>query len=184
MMTKYKLYEIVEIVKNKQQIIDECYLSIDRFAQMFPGASSTWGYQLYNTFNLTAGSISFYNILYELKSAIRHFSGSHEPLWLQSWINFHYQDEVLKKHNHVESSFHGFFSIEPMDTHTVFDEYEIKNEPGLLYIGPSYLTHYVRVNTPFEGRRITVAFDVLNQEDMHKSINKHNNNVSLSFMPI
>jgi len=80
---------------------------------------------------------------------------------MQSWLNFHSSDEVLKKHSH-EWPFHGYISVDPKSTTTVFEKYEIENKIGQIYIGPGGkgYEHYVRVNNPYEGKRITIGFDI------------------------
>jgi hypothetical protein len=184
MIPNYKLHEIKYIEENKEQFVRECYDAIKRFNVMFPNSSSTWAYRSYNTFSLTAGSLLFYRVFKDLKAIVRDYKGTDEPLWIQSWINFHSADEVLASHNHIESDFHGFFSVEPFDTKTVFEDVEIENKTGLLYIGSSYKMHEVVVVKPFTGKRITIAFDVFSAEAMKKIIEKYDNDINLSFIPI
>ena len=37
-----------------------------------------------------------------------------------------------------------------------------------MYLGNSYLKHKVNVLTPYKGKRITIAFDVLDEKDVKK----------------
>jgi len=181
---QYRLYQIDYVVENKKQLLKECYDSIERFNIMFPQKSTTWSYRSYNTFNLTSGSVLFYNLFNDLKSIIRNYQGNNDPLWMQSWINLHEQHEVLDWHNHVDTNFHGYISIEPFNTKTIFNGYEIKNETGLAYIGPSYKKHKVIVNEPFIDKRITIAFDVVGVAEMEGFFKTNGNDINLSFLPI
>ena len=79
---------------------------------------------------------------------------------MQSWLNFHKHDEVLDWHNHTWP-YHGYICIEPQETTTVFEEYEIKNEIGNIYFGSGFKPHKVRNDTQFDGIRMTIGFDVL-----------------------
>ena len=93
--------------------------------------------------------------------SLRDYIGDDRPLWMQSWINFHKQDAVLNKHGH-DWDFHGYISVNPKDTTTVFEQYEIKNKKGQIYIGPGRegYEHYIRVDNPYKGERITIGFDI------------------------
>ena len=181
---EYSLYQIDSVVENKKEWISDCYKAFFRFNVLFPDSSSTWKFRDYNTFNLTAGSLLFYDLFKKLKTIIREFENSDDPLWMQSWINFHSAEEVLNMHNHVDSKFHGYLNIEPFNTTTSFSDYAIQNKTGLLYIGPSYKFHEVIVNEPFDKKRITIGFDVLNVSNTNKILIQDKNQLNLSLMPI
>ena len=68
-------------------------------------------------------------------------------------------DQVLKWHNHSWPC-HGYISIDPKMTKTVFEGYEITNEVGNIYIGAGNRQHCVEVLEPFTAPRITIGFDV------------------------
>ena len=78
---------------------------------------------------------------------------------MQCWLNYHTPDKVLDWHTH-EWNYHGYISIDPKDTKTVFDGYEIDNEIGNIYIGPGYRYHKVVTKDNFYEPRITLGFDV------------------------
>jgi hypothetical protein len=85
---------------------------------------------------------------------------------MQSWLNFHTPDEVLARHDH-SSPINGYLSIDPKLSNTVYyyrhsDEeyYSIENKIGQLYIGPGKTDHAVKLIESFEGKRITIAFDI------------------------
>jgi len=176
----YKLYQSKEIQNNYKDFVTDCHYCHEVFTGHFDGVilkDTTWTYSLYNIFNLTSTSILFYNLFKELNSMIRDYVGNDKPLWLESWLNFHNENEVLKKHHH-EFAYHGYISIDPKNTSTVFPNFEIQNKIGQVYIGPggTDYTHYVKVNKPFTGKRITIAFN------LHDQPNKMSNNLGL--MPI
>lgn len=141
--------------------------------------SSTIGYNRYNFFQLTSGSILFYKLYEDIRFVILDYLKDKTDIqykWFTSWINYHKSDEVLDWHNHIGSFCHGYLSIDPKDTTTEFEKYSIKNELGLIYIGPSEVLHKVNVDKPFNGKRITIAFDV--------SVNEKSNSYNLGFFPL
>ena len=69
-------------------------------------------------------------------------------------------------HGHA-FDYHGYISIDPQDTTTVFKDpdYQIKNYPGQIYFGPGGRIHKVSVDSDFTQPRITLGFDIhLNPE--------------------
>ena len=80
-------------------------------------------------------------------------------MWFQSWLNFHKPDQVLDWHDH-NWPYHGYISIDPKGTRTVFKDYEVKNEIGNIYIGPGHRRHKVEVDEVYDGPRITLGFDI------------------------
>ena len=184
-INEYRMYRSKLVIDNQQQFIDECHEAKTRFDVLFfPERSSTWLYRKYNMFSLTAGSVIFYNLFEEIKSLVREHANHDNPLWFQSWMNFHMPNEVLDWHKHHHSIFHGYVSILPHKTKTQFknnlDFYELHNEVGNIYIGPSYKYHKVEVVENYQTPRITIAFDIF--DSSLKSITK--NNPALSIFPI
>ena len=61
--------------------------------------------------------------------------GDDRPLWIQSWLNYHKGKEVEKElpmHSHKEN-YHGYISISPQDTSTIFrNGLKIDNKIGLV----------------------------------------------------
>jgi hypothetical protein len=112
-------------------------------------------------------------------AAVRDYVEDDRPLWMESWMKYHIPDEVLDWHRH-DSKFtiHGYLSIDPKNTVTEFKTFSIENKPGNLYLGISGkdMMHRVVVKEPYEGYRITIAFDVID----HTPYNAAN----LSFIPI
>ena len=78
----------------------------------------------------------------------------------------------------------NYFNIE--DENNLSDEFEnysITNEIGKLYIGSAGVVHRVNVLSPFEGVRITIAFDVQNEDNLRKNA-KNDIDVNTGFMPV
>ena len=104
---------------------------------------------------------------------------------MQSWLNFHRMDEVLDWHYHSYCSAHGYVSINPMKTKTVFENFEVDNEIGKVYIGKPYMKHKVEVLEKYSDTRITVAFDILKLSDYKELKEKFGHNeINLSQIPI
>ena len=151
----FKIYKNQTIINNQNQIIAD--LEYVKNKNLFD--DYTWDYSKYNVFTLNPNSVLLNKIFLELKFIIRDYLQTDEPLWVQSWLNFHYENEVLQRHSH-EWSYHGYISIRPNNTTTVFDNFEIKNEVGNIYIGLGNMYHYVRVDKSFKEPRITLGFDI------------------------
>jgi len=160
----YSVYQSDHIQRNQAAFIKFAELAHKRFEFNFPNVSSTFFYRYYNLVPFTFGSVEYYEFYQNIKAVIRQHTNRTDPLWFQTWLNFHTQDEVLKRHTHNGSFCHGYVSIDPKHTETEFDGYTIKNRIGQLYIGPSDRFHSVNVLTPYADKRITIAFDVLDLE--------------------
>ncbi len=156
----FKLYRSRLIVEKQQEFINELNYALEIFRKEFPEKDSTWTYRFYNVFCLTSASRLFYDLLTELKTVIREYAGHNNPLWLQAWINYHEPHQLLDWHDH-DWSFHGYISIDPKQSATVFDQYKINNEVGNIYIGPGKRRHKVETSVQFDTPRITLGFDVL-----------------------
>jgi hypothetical protein len=137
--------------------------------------TSTYLYRTYNVFSLVGRSKHFYDLLKDLSEAIKITMPQQPYLWFQCWLNFHSQGGVLNWHNH-NSLLHGYVSIDPKNTKTIFENYEIHNSVGNIYIGPGNRKHKVEVLEPYQGHRVTLGFDVANTE---MSLND-----TLSSMPV
>jgi len=165
----YHLYKTNSVPENLMEFKFHSKQGYAKYKSIFmeKEESSTRGYTMYNLFQLTAGSLLFYNLYKDIKFVIFDYLKDKPELkymWFSSWINYHTSSEVLDWHNHRQSVCHGYVSIDPKDTTTEFKKYSIKNEPGLIYIGPSDTLHRVNVDKQFEGNRITIGFDVFSDE--------------------
>ena len=158
-MTDYALYQSDFIVNNLPDIYEDLDIAHRAFKSMFPEQDSTWSYNRYNIFALTAPSTSFYQIYKDMRTLVRSQLGDDRPLWFQAWLNYHTPDQLLDWHDH-EFEYHGYISIDPKSTKTVFEGYEIINKPGQIYFGPGNRKHTVQAIEPFEGVRTTIGFDI------------------------
>ena len=158
-MKHYHLMHSEIIEQNKDEFLYDLDEAHRVFKTVFPDKDSTWNYHTYNIFALTAPSTSWYKLYVELRNFVRSQLGDDRPLWLQSWVNYHKCDEVLDWHGH-EFEYHGYISIDPKKTRTLFEDWTIDNKPGQIYFGPGYVKHKVEVLEPFEGVRTTLGFDV------------------------
>ena len=171
----HKIYKLNYIVNNHENFLVECKKAYNHFVKTFNTKDSTWHYTKYNVFCLTSTSLLFYNLFKELNSIIRDYVQTDQPLWLQSWLNYHNLNIVenkLKLHSH-QGHYHGYICIDPKDTNTIFKNgLSIKNNIGQIYLGPGRQSdptrgydHRVVVNSPYEGPRITLGFDVKTDPD-------------------
>lgn len=160
-MSDYKLFQSSYILNNQKVFVDQC-LDV---RQVLKDIDTTKSYYTYNIFSLTAGSIYFYNLYQELRNIIRT-ELPEGPLWMQAWVNLHTEDTVLDWHDHLWP-FHGYISIDPKNTVTEFESYEIENKIGQVYFGPGNRLHRVRVKEPYSDVRITIGYDVTNDPVMN-----------------
>lgn len=153
-MINYKLSQSPYIVENQDAIIEQCL----HVKNNFGNKDTTWSYNEYNIFAITAGSVYFYNIFKELRDIIKTELPK-QTTWMQAWLNVHDCDKVLDWHNH-DWDYHGYISIDPKNTTTDFEEYSITNKVGQIYFGSGYKLHKVNVIEPFSDKRITIGYDV------------------------
>jgi len=173
----YNLYQSNLIKNNHQVFINDCSVAYKCLKDDLNIKDSTWDFYKYNIFAVTSSSILFYNLYRELNYHIRSYVGNDRPLWMQSWLNYHEEDNTLltslgnKKGFHGHGSlYHGYISIDPQNTITKFrNGLEIENKIGQVYIGPAKNTnkpgeypfdHYVEIISPSTSPRITIAFDL------------------------
>lgn len=178
----FRIYQSSEIAENKQEFINQTKNSLDSLRSLYPDIDSTWGYNVYNIFAVSAGYRLFWNLYQDLKIAVREYLQTDEPLWMQSWANYQYENDVLDWHTHFSWECHGYISIEPHDSVTMFDGFDIKNESGNIYIGPTDIPHKIYVNKPFSTPRITFGFDIASEETLLSM--QEQNSINISFMPI
>lgn len=166
----YVVYKSQLIIDNQQQIIDDIIKAHQYIIKRLPHGDSTRGHPYYNVFNLTSSNPIFYDIQQEMKYNLIKLTGLNlTPFWFQSWINFHKPKEVLNWHTHTWQ-WHGYFSIDPKNTKTIFEDYEISNEIGNVYIGPGFRRHKVEVLEFYETPRITLGFDITTRPDGRQSL--------------
>ena len=136
----WKLYKSQVVLDNQRVMISILNNAIPSLG----GIDSTWSYDKYNVFGLTSPTQVYYDLFNELRGFVYDYTGDVDRLWMQSWVNYHMPDQVLRWHNH-HWPIHGYISIRPHKTKTVFEGYEIDNEVGNIYIGPGNRYHRVEV---------------------------------------
>ena len=182
---EYSLYQCDYIIKNKDRFIEDAYIAKERFKFNYPEKSSTWFYRYYNATSLFFGSVYYFNFLKNFKKLIRKYVNTRDPLWYQMWLNFDDNNSLLDWHNHQECLIHGYVSIEPQNTITKFEEYEIKNKIGNIYIGKPYKLHKVVSLDFFKDKRITLGFDIIDKHNINIIYKKKGYiDINLSFIPI
>jgi len=154
----YKIYKSQLIIDNKDEMLEQIHRAHSVHQIYFPGNDSTWTYKGYNFFGLTSPSLLFSKLFFELKNIIYDYVPE-ENKWMQCWLNYHRPDQVLDWHDH-HWDYHGYICIDPKKTKTVFEEYEIENEVGNIYIGPGNRKHKVVVEQNYNNPRITLGFYV------------------------
>ena len=164
--TQYKSQVVIDNQRVMVNILDNAVSNLG-------DDDPTWSYHKYNVFGLTSPTQVFYDLYNELRGFVYDYTDA-EFLWMQSWVNYHMPDQVLKWHNH-QWPIHGYISIRPHKTKTVFENYEIKNEIGNVYIGPGNRHHEVQVLEPFDTPRITLGFDITHYA--------HKVNANIGMMP-
>lgn len=179
----YRLYSSPFVVGYQSEIIRDCNIGYKHFNEIFnkDNKGTTLEYLRYNIFSLTIRSNYFYVLYQQIIASVREFVGDDRPLWMQAWMNYHLPDEVLGWHGHSEKFLlHGYISIDPKKTITRFNDYVIENKVGNFYLGKTGDNHMhcVEVLEPYEGHRITLAFDVLD------SYSTNPGPANLSFIPI
>ena len=164
--TQYKSQVVIDNQRVMVNILDNAVSNLG-------DDDPTWSYHKYNVFGLTSPTQVFYDLYNELRGFVYDYTDA-EFLWMQSWVNYHMPDQVLKWHNH-QWPIHGYISIRPHKTKTVFENYEIKNEIGNVYIGPGNRHHEVQVLEPYDTPRITLGFDITHYA--------HKVNANIGMMP-
>lgn len=155
----WQVHDSELIVNNHEQFISDCHIINQKFKEQYPDKDSTTWHFSYNVFALASPMPLWYELYKVLNNIIREYCGTDKPLWFQSWLNFHKSDEVLDWHTH-DWPIHGYISINPCNTTTVFEGYKIENKIGRIYIGPGNRGHKVRIDEEFDSTRITLGFDV------------------------
>tara|TARA_R110000803_G_scaffold56738_3_gene114132 strand:- start:860 stop:1408 length:549 start_codon:yes stop_codon:yes gene_type:complete len=168
-MIDYKTWELETVSKNQQVYVDQCNKL--HKALLDQGITdTTWEYTKYNIFSLASSSEAFWFLWKNVQACVREYLGTDQPAWMTGWLNYHDNDNLLDWHNHLGSNHHGYISIDPKETKTLFkkpfENYEIENKTGLMYLGPSARLHKVESLSKFTGTRITIAFDVSIQKDV------------------
>lgn len=153
------------IIENQQGYIDCLTATALRIKRVFNTHDTTKVYPFYNIFNATSSNMLMYKLFNELKTVVRDELGYEQPLWMQAWLNFQDDKNLLKWHDH-DWDWHGYICIDPKNTKTIWREFEIENKIGQIYFGDGHKEHAVEAVEPFDGYRITLGFDITNVPDV------------------
>lgn len=159
------------IQDNQKDFLELMNFAAGKIQKLFNTTDYTWNYGRYNIFSLTSTNPLMYQLFQELKINVREHIGD-GPLWMQSWLNLHRPDQVLGWHDHLWK-WHGYISIDPKNTKTIFEDWEISNKVGQIYFGTGHIKHKVEVLEPYDGFRVTLGFDVTDgiaQENYYNSL--------------
>lgn len=185
-MKDYQIYNINSPKINQKKLIEYVNLSVDKFNHLYQGFEhKTEYYYLYNFFTIASCNPEVYELYCSLVKCIRHYFDLYEipktNVWLQSWMNTHKQNDVLKSHSHAYS-YHGYISLSDHLTYTVFTDdhdgnelYRVTNYPLQVYMGPGYRHHHVETAESFSDNRITLGFDI----EINNTISEN-----FSFIPV
>ena len=97
--------------------------------------------------------------------------------YVQCWANVMRKGEQIKTHNHGGSNYtylsgHICVHTENTSTHYISpyfrNLFSSKNQPGKITLFPSYSDHYT--DKVISDLRITIAFDIINEESLHEDI--------------
>ena len=157
-----RIYNSSFIAQNHSVFVEKCGIAYNKITNKFKNKNTTETYKEYNIFSIMAGCPYFFKLYKQLQKVIRVYSLDDSPLWMQAWLNYHNENEVLDWHNHWWP-YHGYVSIDPHETITEFKKFKIINKIGNIYIGPGLNQHRVVVNKNFPRPRITLGFDVTNE---------------------
>lgn len=153
------------IVDNQKSYIDCLTATALRIKRAFDTNDTTKVYPIYNIFNATSTDLLMYKLYSELKTCVRDQLGYDRPLWMQAWLNFQTEKQLLDWHNH-DWQWHGYICIDPKNTKTVWKDFEIHNKIGQIYFGDGGKEHAVQAIDPFDGYRITLGFDITDIPDV------------------
>ncbi len=160
----YKIYKSQTVIDNHEEFVKDCGTIFKSIAKNLKTIDTTWAYGQYNIFSYASPKRIWTELYKELRECAVDFIGNNKDLCYQSWLNYHVEHQLLDWHTH-EWPYHGYISIDPLNSKTQFEDFEIDNLIGNIYIGPGHLKHKVlcdKINTP----RITIGFDITDQQDL------------------
>lgn len=168
---RYMLFKSKYMEEHLSEILYQTDVVANTIKEKLESAESnvTWLYKKYNVFAYASGSPAYFLIYKDLNECVSLYCKEYrvptDNLWMRNWLNYHNYSEVLKLHDH-EVMAHGYISIEPRFTETVFvddynvERYKIINKPGQIYLGPGRRKHYVSNLQEYSEKRITIGLDL------------------------
>ena len=159
----YKVYKSQTIIDNQEEFVADCSLLFKHIAKDVNNYDTTWTYDQYNIFAYASPKKIWTDLFRELREYATDYLGTDRDLFYQSWLNHHMGNNLLDWHTHTWP-YHGYISIQPLDSKTIFENFEINNEIGNIYIGPGDLRHKVVCDDVYTPR-ITLGFDITYHQD-------------------
>lgn len=168
---RYMLFKSKYMEEHLSEILYQTDVVANTIKERLESAESnvTWLYKKYNVFAYASGSPAYFSIYRDLIDCVSAYCKEYKVptnnLWMRNWLNYHNHSEVLKLHDH-EVMAHGYVSIEPQFTETIFvddygiERYAIVNKPGQIYLGPGRRKHYVKNLQEYSEKRITIGLDL------------------------
>lgn len=179
------------ILKNEKKIIKKYQNNYDDFVK-----KSQWvdGQTGLGKNSLTSRS-PFYNLLdfketNHLKNIIKKAHNQFlneinltysDSLFVQCWANVMRKNEKISKHSHASNNWDylsGHICVSTKKTYTHYIDpffnkvFSSKNEVGKITLFPSWIKHYTD-EVKNEEKRITIAFDIRNEESYNVDIFDH-----------
>ena len=166
---KFRVYKSSTILENSDRLLESSERVRDHlvtYLNMVEGdKTTTWKYSEYNFWtHAMQEDPLFIKVWEELLEVIKECSPKEAKYaWVQSWLNFDSHDSVESNlHHHAHNcAIHGYVAINPQDTKTVFDEWEIDNEVGNIYCGLGKWMHHVENKGYYSEPRVTIGYDVV-----------------------
>ena len=167
----HKIYKSQVILHNHKDFKKDCRQIYRQIKQDYNMEHTITGlYQQYNIFNYASPKRIWGELFKEIRTSCLDFIGEDSNMYFQSWLNYHTEEkQLLDWHDH-DFPFHGYISIEPLNSRTIFSDFEIDNKVGNIYIGHGNAEHKV-VCDDVSQPRITIGFDIL-FEDEYRAVNK------------
>lgn len=168
----FQVYKSSSILEHQEDLVKNCKIIYENIKKDLEAcnngkdiSSTTWVYDKYNfwpyAMNVDPYFINLWQDLVEVITA--HSPKDAKYALVQSWLNYDTYDSIesnLGRHNHL-CALHGYIAIEPQLTKTVFDDWEVVNEVGNIYVGLGNLLHGVKNTGKYSEPRITIAYDVI-----------------------
>ena len=154
----YKIYNSNVIANNRNKAYMHCSYAYKKRKELYSSNLD------YNLFELSSSSDIFYDLCKEITYVIKDYLEHSPKVWMTSSINYYQQDENIEPVFH-SYDFCGYICLEPRGTITKFDDWEIENKPGLIYIGPGNTTSETIITSPYDGYRGFIEFGCSVRQD-------------------
>lgn len=138
--------------------------------------------RVFNQYNMLLfpfpGMYELYEAMYNI--SLNHIDTSETNWYMQAWMNYYEKDDYIDWHQHFIStpnSWHGFYCVDCRDSVTSYkfpdgNSAEIPSTDGNLVIGISNGDKHRTWPWKYDdGPRITIAFDVVPEDQINFGVN-------------